>query len=62
MTSVDFAKRLLDPKVAIVVTPGAWISDKTESGLNPGEGYVRFALVPSVEQTREAAERLKTLK
>jgi LL-diaminopimelate aminotransferase len=59
MTSVDFAKKLLDPKIAIVVTPGAWISDKTESGLNPGEGYVRFALVPSIEKTQEAAERFK---
>ncbi|HHT9120779.1 MAG TPA: aminotransferase class I/II-fold pyridoxal phosphate-dependent enzyme [Candidatus Hypogeohydataceae bacterium YC41] len=62
MASVDFAKRLLDPKIAIVVTPGAWISDKTETGLNPGEGYVRFALVPSLEATLEAAERLKALK
>ncbi len=61
MTSVDFAKRLLDPKIALVVTPGAWISDKTENGLNPGEGYVRFALVPSLEKTKEAAERLKSL-
>jgi LL-diaminopimelate aminotransferase len=62
ITSVDFARRLLDPKIAIVVTPGAWISDKTETGLNPGEGYVRFALVPSLEKTQEAAERLKLLK
>lgn len=62
MTSVDFAKRLLDPKISIVVTPGAWISDKTATGLNPGEGYVRFALVPSLEKTREAAERLKGLR
>ena len=50
MTSVDFAKKLLSPDIAIVTTPGAWISDKTESGLNPGEGYVRFALVPSIKK------------
>lgn len=61
-TSVDFAKRLLDPRIAIVVTPGDWISDSTEKGENPGEGYVRFALVPSLEKTREAGERLKGLK
>lgn len=61
MTSVDFAKKLLSPDIAIVTTPGAWISDKTESGLNPGEGYVRFALVPSLKNTREAARRIKKL-
>ncbi len=59
MTSVDFARKLLSPDIAMVTTPGAWISDKTESGLNPGEGYVRFALVPSVKNTREAARRIK---
>lgn len=61
MTSVDFATKLLSPDIAIVTTPGAWISDKTESGLNPGEGYVRLALVPSVKNTREAARRIKKL-
>ena len=61
MTSVDFAKKLLSPEIAIVTTPGAWISDKTENGLNPGEGYVRFALVPSIKNTREAARRIKKI-
>ncbi len=61
MTSVDFAKKLLSPEIAIVTTPGAWISDKTENGLNPGEGYVRFALVPSIKNTREAARRIKRI-
>lgn len=58
LTSVDFAKALLAEDVALVVTPGAWISDTTAAGLNPGRGYVRLALVPSLERTREAAERL----
>lgn len=62
MTSADFAKKLLSPEIAIVTTPGAWISQETGKGLNPGEGYVRFALVPSIEDTREAARRLRTLK
>jgi LL-diaminopimelate aminotransferase len=61
MTSVDFAKKLLSPEIAIVTTPGAWISDKTANGLNPGEGYVRFALVPSIKDTREAAKRIKKI-
>ncbi len=62
MSSVDFATRLLDPEVAIVTTPGAWLSDPTDSGHNPGDGFVRFALVPSIEKTREAAVHLKNLK
>ncbi|MDN3514913.1 MAG: aminotransferase class I/II-fold pyridoxal phosphate-dependent enzyme [Candidatus Brocadia sp.] len=61
MTSVDFARKLLLPEIALVTTPGAWISDKTEAGLNPGEGYVRFALVPSIKDTREAARRIKRI-
>lgn len=61
MTSVDFAKKLLSPEIAIVTTPGAWISDKTADGLNPGEGYVRFALVPSIKNTKEAAKRIKKI-
>ena len=61
-SSLDFAARLLDPEIAVVTTPGAWISDETESGLNPGEGFVRFALVPSMEDTLKAAERISAAK
>ncbi len=57
-SSVDFATELLDPEIAVVTTPGAWISDETDDGLNPGEGFVRFALVPSIDATRKAAERI----
>lgn len=62
MTSVGFATRLLDPEIAIVTTPGAWISDPTEGGVNPGEGYVRFALVPGEAEIRLAAERIQGLR
>ncbi|MCB7129743.1 MAG: aminotransferase class I/II-fold pyridoxal phosphate-dependent enzyme [Candidatus Brocadiales bacterium] len=62
MSSVEFATKLLDPEVAIVTTPGAWLSDPAESNKNPGEGFVRFALVPGIEQTKEAAEHLRNLK
>jgi len=62
MTSVDFATLLLQEDVALVTTPGSWISDVTYNGINPGEGYVRFALVPSIEDTRLAAEKLKKLR
>jgi len=61
MTSEEFAKKLLAPEIAVVATPGSWISDQTADGLNPGEGFVRFALVPTVEQVKEAAERIKKL-
>jgi LL-diaminopimelate aminotransferase len=62
MTSVDFAKMLLQKETAIVTTPGEWISKSTASGLNPGRDYVRFALVPPMERTRLAADRLSALK
>ena len=58
MNSVDFAKKLLQKKIAVVVTPGAWISNNFD-GFNPGNNYVRFALVPTLEETREAARRIK---
>lgn len=58
--SVEFAKRLLDPEIALVATPGSWVSENTDEG-NPGEGFVRFALVPSVAQCKEAAERIGKL-
>jgi LL-diaminopimelate aminotransferase len=60
MSSVDFAKKLLQPDIAIVTTPGAWLSNKV-GDLNAGEGYVRFALVPSLEETKKAAVRIKEL-
>ena len=59
MTSVEFAKKLLDPKIACVVTPGSWISEG--DGINPGEGYVRFAMVPTIAECKEAADRLRKL-
>jgi LL-diaminopimelate aminotransferase len=56
--SVAFAKKLLAPEVAVVCTPGAWISSPMPDGSNPGDGYVRFALVAPLDKTREAAERI----
>lgn len=58
---VEFAKKLLHPSIGIVVTPGSLISDTCEGGVNPGAGYVRFALVPSVSEVEQAVERLKNL-
>lgn len=59
INSVEFAKQLLSPELAIVVTPGAWISDIDQDGFNPGNNFVRFALVPPLEKVKEAAGRIK---
>ena len=61
MSSVDFAKKLLDKDVGIVTTPGSWISNLVD-GVNPGEGYVRFALVPSVGDCKVAGDRIRKIK
>ncbi len=60
-SGIDFAARLLEEDVAAVATPGEWISDVTAGGTNPGAGYARFALVPTVENTRRIADRIATL-
>jgi LL-diaminopimelate aminotransferase len=59
-SSVEFAKKLLASETAIVATPGEWISQIVER-INPGKNYVRFALVPSIEETKVAAERIRQL-
>jgi LL-diaminopimelate aminotransferase len=61
MSSLEFATKLLDEKTAIVTTPGSWISEPTAGGENAGQGYVRFALVPSLADTRLAARRIADL-
>ena len=62
MSDVEFAKKLLEPEIGIVVTPGSLISDECEmsdgSKINPGAGYVRFALMPTIEEIKEAVARL----
>ena len=60
MNSLDFAKKLLDKKFSLVVTPGVALSQEVD-GVNPGEEYVRFALVPTIKECKEAAERIKKL-
>ena len=43
----------------VTVLPGSYLS-RTIDGINPGEGRVRMALVASVEECIEAAQRIKT--
>jgi LL-diaminopimelate aminotransferase len=65
LTDVEFAKKLLNPEIALIVTPGSLISDPCTlangESVNPGAGYVRFALMPTLEQMKVAAERLKAM-
>jgi LL-diaminopimelate aminotransferase len=60
-SSLDFSKKLLEKHIAVVTTPGSWISNEAH-GVNPGEGFIRLALVPPIEKVKEAAERIKNLK
>ncbi|MCR4314846.1 MAG: aminotransferase class I/II-fold pyridoxal phosphate-dependent enzyme [Planctomycetes bacterium] len=62
MTSVDFAKALLVPEVAIVTTPGEWLSTKIENEPDHGANFVRLALVPSIDECLAAAKRIRELK
>lgn len=58
-TGEEFMQQLLE--LGIVVTPGVWLSDVTADGHNPGSDYVRFALVPTLDEVRAAAERFRTM-
>lgn len=59
MDGLTFAQRLVEPGIAVVGTPGAWISDPAPDGGNPGHSYVRFSLVPTIEETQTACARIK---
>lgn len=58
---ISFAKRLLDAPTAIAVTPGSLISDRCDGDIDPGGGYVRFALVPPLSRIEEAVRRLRSV-
>lgn len=53
----QFAKQLFEQK-HITVLPGRYLS-RTINGLNPGENRVRMALVATLDECVEAAERIK---
>jgi LL-diaminopimelate aminotransferase len=57
--SVAFAEKLLSPDVAIAVMPGTYLAESASGGReNPGEGYVRIALVAPLADIVTAAERI----
>jgi len=43
------------------VLPGSYLS-RTVDGMNPGKGFVRIALVASLDEAAEAARRIAGLK
>lgn len=54
----DFARQLF-ARQNITVLPGSYLARSSE-GLNPGEDYVRMALVAPLAECIEAAHRIKT--
>ena len=44
----------------VTVLPGSYLA-RTAQGVNPGENFVRLALVANTEETAEAARRIKAL-
>lgn len=60
MSDVEFAEKLIE--IGIVVVPGSFISNKTTENLNAGEGYIRLAMMPTLQEVEEACIRILKLK
>lgn len=56
ISDTDFAQQLFQQQ-HITVLPGRYLS-RESMGINPGEGYVRLAMVAEVEECQQAAQRL----
>ena len=56
--ALEFTKKLYE-KYNVKVLPGEYLARKDAKDENPGIGYIRIALVESVEKTREALTRIK---
>jgi aspartate/methionine/tyrosine aminotransferase len=58
-TGLEFAQELLN--LGIIVTPGEFLAQEVEGLGNPGKNYVRFALVPTLEEVAKAAKKITSL-
>lgn len=58
ISDTDFAQQLFANQ-NVTVLPGSYLS-RASHGINPGSGYVRAALVATLEECVEAAKRIKT--
>lgn len=54
----EFARRLLAEE-AVTVLPGSFLAREAH-GANPGQGYVRIALVAAFDECAEAVDRIRT--
>lgn len=59
ISDVQYTQRLYE-QTNVTVLPGSFLSRGAEAG-NPGAGYVRIALVSSVAEAAEAADRIASL-
>lgn len=57
MDDCEFARRLFESE-NLTVLPGSFLS-RAAHGVNPGEGYVRIALVAPLDECIKAAQRIK---
>ena len=55
----SFSKKIFE-KEGLIVLPGSYLSVEV-NGFNPGEKYVRIALVYDFETTEEALKRINNL-
>ena len=56
---LDFAQRLFAEQ-HITALPGQLLS-RSSAGINPGQGHIRIALVATLEECLDAAQRIKGL-
>ncbi|MBC8238326.1 MAG: succinyldiaminopimelate transaminase [Helicobacteraceae bacterium] len=56
--ALDFTVKLYE-EYNVKVLPGEYLAREDGSGFNPGEGFVRIALVESEDKTRNALNRIK---
>ncbi|MCD8339736.1 MAG: succinyldiaminopimelate transaminase [Burkholderiales bacterium] len=54
--------RQLYEKEGVTVLPGSFLAREDAQGKNPGTGYVRIALVATVPEVKEAAQRIADFK
>jgi N-succinyldiaminopimelate aminotransferase len=56
---VEFARRLYAEQ-GVTVVPGSYLARNAHGG-NPGRGYVRIALVASLDECTQAIDRIVAL-
>ncbi|MDT8363867.1 MAG: succinyldiaminopimelate transaminase [Nitrosomonas sp.] len=59
ISDTDFCRRLYREK-NVIVLPGSYLAREAD-GVNPGENFIRVALVSSVAECRDAIERIRDI-